>query len=100
MPWAARPCCWVGISNSPISETGELQTTRTSTDLWNEVSYPLQMHDLVDEGLQEDDEVIREMFVLRDTLRASRMRTDTNRVSGRVDPGDDERHTQHGDEPA
>ncbi|MEZ4739343.1 MAG: NYN domain-containing protein [Flavobacteriales bacterium] len=45
------------------SETGTSQTTRVSSDLWNEVSYPLQMHDLVDEGLRDDDEVVREMFV-------------------------------------
>ncbi len=50
------------------SGSGDLMTTRTSTDLWNEVTYPLQMHDLIDEGLKEDDEVIREMFVLRDTV--------------------------------
>ncbi len=49
--------------------TGEFQYTRTSTDLWNEVSYPLPMHDLVEEGLKENDEVIREMFVLRDAPR-------------------------------
>ncbi|MBK8500228.1 MAG: NYN domain-containing protein [Flavobacteriales bacterium] len=49
--------------------TGELQYTKTSTDLWNEVSYPLPMQDLIDEGLKENDEVVREMFVLRDTVR-------------------------------
>lgn len=48
------------------AETGELQYTRTSTDLWNEVTYPLPMHDLVDEGLKDDDELIRDFFVMRD----------------------------------
>ena len=47
-------------------ETGEVQTTRTSTDLWNEVSYPLPMHDLIEEGLADDDQVVRELFVLRE----------------------------------
>lgn len=47
------------------AETGEQQYTRTSTDLWNEVSYPLQMHDLIEEGLKDDDELIRECFVAR-----------------------------------
>jgi uncharacterized LabA/DUF88 family protein/cold shock CspA family protein len=47
-------------------ESGELQTTKTSTDLWNEVSYPLPMHDLIEEGLKEDDEVIKDVFVVRD----------------------------------
>ncbi|MFN3874889.1 MAG: NYN domain-containing protein [Flavobacteriales bacterium] len=48
-------------------ETGELQTTKTSTDLWNEVSYPLPMHDLIEEGLKENDEVVKDMFVSRDS---------------------------------
>ncbi len=47
-------------------ESGEMQTTKTSTDLWNEVSYPLPMHDLIEEGLKEDDEVVRELFVVRE----------------------------------
>lgn len=49
-------------------ETGELQTTRTSTDLWNEVSYPLPMHDLIEEGLKDDDVVVREVFVTREPM--------------------------------
>jgi len=49
------------------AESGELQYTRTSTDLWNEVSYPMQMHDLIEEGLKEDDELIREFFVMRES---------------------------------
>lgn len=48
-------------------ESGEVQVTKTSTDLWNEVSYPMPMHDLIDEGLRDNDEVVRELFVLRDT---------------------------------
>lgn len=48
------------------AETGEQQYTRTSTDLWNEVTYPMQMHALVDEGLEANDEVIRECFVVRE----------------------------------
>jgi cold shock CspA family protein len=47
--------------------TGETQYTRTSNDLWNEVTYPLQMHDLVDEGLKDGDETIQEMFVQRES---------------------------------
>jgi uncharacterized LabA/DUF88 family protein/cold shock CspA family protein len=72
-------------------ESGELQTTKTSTDLWNEVSYPLPMHDLIEEGLREDDEVIREVFVLRDPSREQD--ADGNeRVSGPLTMVDDERH--------
>lgn len=50
-------------------DSGETQTTRTSTDLWNEVSYPMPMHDLIDEGLESDDEVVRDIFVVREVLR-------------------------------
>lgn len=50
-------------------ESGETQTTRTSSDLWNEVSYPMPMHDLIDEGLESGDEVVRDIFVVRETLR-------------------------------
>jgi uncharacterized LabA/DUF88 family protein len=46
--------------------TGELQTTKTSTDLWNAVSYPLEMADLVEEGLRENDEVVQDMFVQKE----------------------------------
>lgn len=49
-------------------ESGEVQTTRTSTDLWNEVSYPLPMHDLIEEGLKDDDAVVREVFVVRESV--------------------------------
>lgn len=48
--------------------TGELQTTKTSTDLWNAVSYPLEMAELVATGLKEGDEVVEDMFVLKETL--------------------------------
>jgi uncharacterized LabA/DUF88 family protein/cold shock CspA family protein len=48
--------------------SGELQTTRTSTDLWNNVSYPLEMSDLVEEGLQAKDEVVLDMFVTKEVL--------------------------------
>lgn len=50
-------------------DSGETQTTRTSTDLWNEVSYPMPMHDLIDEGLESDDEVVRDIFVVREVMR-------------------------------
>lgn len=50
-------------------ESGETQTTRTSSDLWNEVSYPMPMHDMIDEGLESGDEVVRDIFVVRETLR-------------------------------
>jgi cold shock CspA family protein len=70
-------------------ESGELQTTRTSMDLWNEVSYPMPMHDLIEEGLESDDPVVRELFVVRETLRETE-----SEVAERLNPVlvDDDRH--------
>lgn len=48
--------------------TGEVQVTRTSTDLWNSVSYPLEMSDIVEEGLASGDEVVQDMFVTKEML--------------------------------
>ncbi|MCB9183810.1 MAG: NYN domain-containing protein [Flavobacteriales bacterium] len=70
-------------------ETGEQQVTRTSTDLWNEVSYPLPMHDLIDEGLKDDDEVVREMFVVRDPVRDPELENGERQQAVLVD---EERH--------
>lgn len=47
--------------------SGETQTTKTSTDLWNSVTYPLEMADLIEEGLRENDEPVRDMFVLKES---------------------------------
>jgi uncharacterized LabA/DUF88 family protein len=71
--------------------TGELQTTKTSTDLWNAVSYPLEMADLVEEGLREDDDVVRDMFVLKESTPRE-FEGDRPLVS-MSDYADDERHT-------
>lgn len=71
------------------SETGVQVATRTSMDLWNEVSYPLQMHDLVDEGLKEDDQVVRELFVMRESVN----RDHEEQFSTMADEDPDARHT-------
>lgn len=70
-------------------ESGEVQVTKTSTDLWNEVSYPMPMHDLIDEGLRDNDAVVRELFVLRDTT--VREGEEGAPMSAAL-PVDDERH--------
>jgi len=49
-------------------QSGELQTTRTSTDLWNEVTYPLEMAEVVDQGLKDGDAVVKEMFVVKESV--------------------------------
>jgi len=45
------------------NDHGENQVTRTSQDLMEVASYPLDMHSLIDDGLQDDDPVIKRMFV-------------------------------------
>lgn len=46
------------------NDDGKRMTTKTSQDLINEVSYPMMMHELIEEGLQDDDDVIQNIFVL------------------------------------
>ncbi len=70
--------------------TGETQVTRTSTDLWNEVSYPLQMHEIVEEGLTDDDPIVKEMFVARESM--PRLDEYQQTVSEGPAPDPDERH--------
>jgi len=74
-------------------QSGELQTTRTSTDLWNEVTYPLDMASLVDEGLKDNDAVVREMFVVKESApRESEAAGERPPVTP-GEPISDERHT-------
>lgn len=74
-------------------QTGELQTTRTSTDLWNEVTYPLDMAELVDQGLKEGDPVVKELFVLKDTLAREPEPTGDKPLVSMSDYPSDERFT-------
>ena len=48
--------------------SGETQTTKTSTDLWNSVTYPLEMSDLVEDGLRGNEEVVIDMFVVKESV--------------------------------
>lgn len=71
--------------------SNELQITKTSTDLWNAVSYPLEMADLVEEGLRENDEVVRDIFVLKESVPRE---TDPNIPAVNLfDPTDETRYT-------
>ncbi len=73
--------------------SGELQYTRTSTDLWNNVTYPLEMSDLVEEGLRANEEVIMDMFVVKEAIaRDAASATDQPIVSVSTNE-DSERHT-------
>lgn len=74
--------------------TGEHQTTRTSTDLWNNVTYPLEMSDLVEEGLRAEDEVVTDMFVTKDAALPRDPNNDPDRpLVSMSSYEDNERHT-------
>jgi uncharacterized LabA/DUF88 family protein/cold shock CspA family protein len=45
------------------NEQGEKQVTRTSQDLLEEVSYPVAMHELIDNRTRKNDTVIQNLFV-------------------------------------
>jgi uncharacterized LabA/DUF88 family protein/cold shock CspA family protein len=46
-----------------LNEQGEKQVTRTSQDLLEEVSYPVAMHELIDNRIHKNDVVIQNLFV-------------------------------------
>lgn len=49
-------------------DSGDTVTTRTSVDLWNTVSHPLEMSDIIEDGLKSGDEVVLDMFVTKESL--------------------------------
>jgi cold shock CspA family protein len=42
---------------------GETRVTRASQQLLEQVTYPVAMHDVIDRGLQQQDEVVEALFV-------------------------------------
>lgn len=46
------------------NDDGKRMTTKTSQDLIKSVSYPILMHDRIEEGLEDDDDTIQNIFVL------------------------------------
>jgi uncharacterized LabA/DUF88 family protein/cold shock CspA family protein len=75
-------------------QSGEQQTTKTSTDLWNNVTYPLEMTDLVEEGLRSKDEVVEDMFVAASSALPRDPTTDPERPLISISSYEDtERHT-------
>lgn len=46
-----------------LADNGKQMVTRTSQDLLEEVTYPLVMHELIDNGLRKNDPVIANIFV-------------------------------------
>ena len=51
------------------NEQGEKQVTRTSQDLLEEVSYPVAMHELIDNRIRKNDTVIQNLFVKQPQVR-------------------------------
>ena len=51
------------------NEQGEKQVTRTSQDLLEEVSYPVAMHELIDNRIRKNDLVIQNLFVKQAQVR-------------------------------
>ena len=51
------------------NEQGEKQVTRTSQDLLEEVSYPVAMHELIDNRIRKNDTVIQNLFVKQGQAR-------------------------------
>ncbi len=45
------------------ADNGKQMVTRTSQDLMEEVTYPLAMHELIDNGLRKNDPVVANIFV-------------------------------------
>ncbi|MCB0794767.1 MAG: NYN domain-containing protein [Flavobacteriales bacterium] len=73
-------------------ESGMPQVTRTSNDLWNEVSYPMAMHDRIDEGLKDQDALVEELFVTREGPREEEGRVEPVTARYTEEDIDDERH--------
>lgn len=46
-----------------INDEGQKVVTKTSQDLIREVTYPVTMHELIDEGLADNDDVVNRLFV-------------------------------------
>lgn len=51
------------------NEQGEKQVTRTSQDLLEEVSYPVAMHELIDNRIRKNDIVVQNLFVKQAQVR-------------------------------
>ena len=54
-----------------LNEEGVKVVTKTSHDLLRLASYPVPMHEVIDEGLEMNDPLIRDLFVASDTKNAN-----------------------------
>lgn len=73
----------LGWDFSFADDVGRMQVTRTSQDLLKEASYPLNMHALIDENANDEDEVLKHLFV----------QPNIGHAKPKNKPTSDERHT-------
>lgn len=52
-----------------LSDNGQKFVTRTSQDLLEEVTYPIAMHELIDNRLRKNDPIINNLFVQNESKR-------------------------------
>lgn len=62
------------------NDDGKTMTTKTAHDLIKTSTYPLLMHDLIEEGLNEGDETIENLFVLPPVEQREEQTKDNNRT--------------------
>jgi uncharacterized LabA/DUF88 family protein/cold shock CspA family protein len=53
-----------------LTDNGQRFVTRTSQDLLEEVSYPMAMHELIDNRLRKNDPLVNNLFVQTESKRA------------------------------
>jgi uncharacterized LabA/DUF88 family protein/cold shock CspA family protein len=69
-----------------INDEGQKVVIKTSQDLIREVTFPITMHEMIDEGLMENDEIINKLFV------QSTVKFIPKSAEEAYDPIDSERH--------
>jgi cold shock CspA family protein/uncharacterized LabA/DUF88 family protein len=74
-------------------EFGSLQSTRTSQDLLEEVTYPIAMHELIDNRVRQNDSIINNLFGFASPIRtaapSSRLLSSNAGNAGKSAPGPD-----------
>ncbi|PKP17738.1 MAG: cold-shock protein [Bacteroidetes bacterium HGW-Bacteroidetes-21] len=70
-----------------VNDEGQRVVTKTSQDLIKEVSYPISMHEMIDNGLLDEDEMISKLFVQSSTSKFM-----LNKVNEDIMPEGTEKH--------
>jgi len=66
------------------NDEGQKMVTRTSQQLLEEVSYPLQMHELIDNRLKKNDPLINSIFVQDEYISPAQIQADEDKFN-RID---------------